>query len=240
MIKTKCTTKEGVSYIGHHQTGSDEFVIYNDQPLAAVPDNISGTHLVASKCFIDDKEYKITNLGGYVFFDTCITEIILPSTITTLSAASLEGMKKLVQADISLLKIEILEGYTFADDSELKYVLLPPTLKEIQSHAFYRCTNLECISFPKGVNKINESAFEGANNLKIIIFCGYKDIKQPLPFSIESVYVTKSYHEEYFCQIPVKHDYEVCHKLQITYKYNFQQNWRKNHYIFIFILLQIS
>ncbi len=68
--------------------------------------------------------------------------------------------------------IEVLESFAFGDSSSyfnnspLRQVVLPNTLKKIGAFAFANCKKLESIIIPHGVEEIDKSAFEGCVGLK--------------------------------------------------------------------------
>ena len=202
----KCKSSNGIEFNGF--TRNNGFILSNTRPNPSVPASTSGVFILPSKCTLEQIEYPITGVNGYVFYGTAITELIIPSTITSIDGAAFEGMKYLERADLSLAKVSEIGGYTLADNVKLKYVLFPPNLKSLESHVFYRCYSLEALTFPKSLKTISNEAFLEVTTLKTIIFCGFSDIYQTLPDSVEYVYVSDSYSDSKFCGISVKKGYQ--------------------------------
>ena len=147
----KCKSSNGIEFIGYYSKDKNGFILSNTRPNPSVPASTSGVFILPSKCTLEQIEYPITGVDGYVFYGTAITELIIPSTITSIDGAAFEGMKYLERADLSLAKVSEIGGYTLADNVKLKYVLFPPNLKSLESHVFYRCYSLETLTFPKSL-----------------------------------------------------------------------------------------
>lgn len=50
----------------------------------------------------------------------------------------------------------------------LTKIVIPATVRVIDTHAFYKCNNLEAITIPYGVERIEEAAFYGCSRLKAV------------------------------------------------------------------------
>ena len=73
-------------------------------------------------------------------------------------------------------KVEIKEGITNIPQAafsqpfiNLKEVIMPESITEIENDAFSSCANLENVIIPSNVTKIHDSAFKGCSKLKSII-----------------------------------------------------------------------
>lgn len=64
-----------------------------------------------------------------------------------------------VQANSSSAKVVAIKDRAFADETNLKNITLPSTLKEIGTEAFAGCTNLQSITLPESFEKIKAYAF---------------------------------------------------------------------------------
>ena len=82
-----------------------------------------------------------------------LTEANIPS------AVEFEGNRYLV------IKIN---GYAFADNTNLTAVTLPDGLVEIGNNAFYNCKNLESVTLPESLTTFGYDAFEGCKSLRAV------------------------------------------------------------------------
>ena len=204
-----CLSDDGTSYIGQ-VLNENEFSLYSDYHKPSVNYETQGPHFIPSYCKIGDKEYLITSIYGYVFYNTQITELYVPSTIKTIAGAAFEHMTYLVKADLSLLEIDQISQYTFADCFNLTYLYLPRTIKTIQYNTFYRCTKLTTILFPETFRVLEAGAFNLTSALRVVIFCGRHDPGLQLPSSVEKVYVTKYYLDDTFSNLKVQKRTAYC------------------------------
>ena len=66
--------------------------------------------------------------------------------------------------------IDCIDREAFCGMSDLKTLILPPTVKEIRESAFFDCTDLETIVFSNGLEYIADNAFAGCTSLKKVEF----------------------------------------------------------------------
>lgn len=77
--------------------------------------------------------------------------------------------------------VEIIDEYAFEDNTNLRKVVLPSSLKRIESHAFYQCEKLAIINFPENLEYIGEGCFELSQEInRLIIPMGIKCIPTSL------------------------------------------------------------
>ena len=199
-------------------TNDNEFIIGAEYQKAVIDVNIKGLFLIPSFCKIDGNEYEITSIWSYSFYESEITEIIVPKNIKMLHSAAFELMTKLIRADLSLLEITEINQYCFSRCFNLETILLPPLLTKINQKAFNNCSKLRIITLPFYIKEIDNQAFTSASALTTIIFCGLSDIKQKLPDSVVSVFVNHLYHDTTFCSKGVIRDFSLCPSLCFTCK----------------------
>ena len=65
--------------------------------------------------------------------------------------------------------LEIIEIYSFKSCKELKSIILPKSLQEINSNAFNKCISLKEIIFPENIKFIGPGSFLDCENLEKII-----------------------------------------------------------------------
>lgn len=78
---------------------------------------------------------------------------------------SISSLTKLDLSEVNLTKLPLM---AFSEATNMKSIILPDNLIEINEQDFYRCTSLESIIIPDGVTVIKEKAFEGCTSLASI------------------------------------------------------------------------
>lgn len=78
---------------------------------------------------------------------------------------SISSLTKLDLSEVNLSKLPLM---AFTEATNIKSIILPDNLIEINEQDFYKCTSLESIIIPDGVTIIKEKAFEGCTSLASI------------------------------------------------------------------------
>lgn len=115
--------------------------------LVNAPGNFSGGIVVIGE---DVTKVSRVELNAY--------EVWLPKTLSKIYS-SFEGFEKLVMSYCT--EITEIPQYFVCGDKKLKEIILPETIKTIESSAFGSVKNLEKISLPQGLTSIDYSAFAG-------------------------------------------------------------------------------
>ena len=121
---------------------------------------------------------------------TSLTEIGIPSTVTTIDPTGFQQAEKLERFDVNKNNTvySSVDGFLLSKDKTklvsfppakagTYYTLLPPTIETIGAQAFYAINKLENITIPEKVNRIEKFAFDQLVNLNTIAFLG----KHPIP-----------------------------------------------------------
>lgn len=87
----------------------------------------------------------------------------LPSTVIELKSYSFAGCKLLEYLDVS--NINTFEKFTFSNCSNLKEIILSPSLVKIGESTFAGCENLEVVDIPISVQEIGDAAFQDCKKL---------------------------------------------------------------------------
>lgn len=116
----------------------------------------------------------VTYIDTSAFEYSSITELYLPSTLTSISSFAFYGCENLTKVQISegLLSIGY---YSFAYCSNLAEIYIPDTVNYISAEAFIDCYSLEEITIPKSCQYIGSGAFSGCEALNSITFESTKD-----------------------------------------------------------------
>ncbi|MEG0872913.1 MAG: leucine-rich repeat domain-containing protein [Clostridia bacterium] len=86
-----------------------------------------------------------------------VSNVTVPSTVTSMRAYAFQNCRKLNKIDMSNSKIANIPGRSF-ENVGLSEILLPSTLKSIESQAFCG-TNLTNVTLPEGLTTIHNIAF---------------------------------------------------------------------------------
>lgn len=111
----------------------------------------------------------VSVLGEASIYNTQLSEITFPSTLTEIQYYALGNNSKLTSADLSKTAVSSIGLYAFTDCSSLSSVLLPDSLYEIAGAAFSRCKALSEITLPKNLGMIGQYAFIDTGLSKITV-----------------------------------------------------------------------
>ena len=136
---------------------------------------------------------------------TSLTEIGIPSTVTTIDPTGFQQAEKLEKFTVNKNNTvySSVDGFLLSKDKKTLvsfppakagtyYTLLPPTIETIGAQAFYAINNLKNITIPEKVNKIEKFAFDMTTELKTIAFLGKHPIAEanidPSAFNPDNVH----------------------------------------------------
>lgn len=111
----------------------------------------------------------ITSIGAKCFFNTRISEVRLPNSVTTIHERAFNNCTKLT-------KVSFGNGITDIGDSafllcsSLENIELPDSVINIGRKAFQECTSLKTVIIPDNVESIGEQAFAACSSLSSVIF----------------------------------------------------------------------
>ena len=109
----------------------------------------------------------VTSIGNQAFFsDYKLETISISSSVNTIGIRAFEGTKFLANYDDEFMVLG--NGILYKFFGNEKNVVLPQTVKSIQSYAFSYGNDLESITLPEGLTTIGFRAFEDCKNLKKI------------------------------------------------------------------------
>lgn len=125
---------------------------------------------------------KLTTINGLAFYNTGLTEITVPASLTKITAASAAGKNVGPFAGGVLRKVTFADGVTkslqgmFMGTTSLEEVVLPESLKTIDQNTFKDCSSLKKLSVGKSggenvldtVETINAGAFNGCSSLETL------------------------------------------------------------------------
>ena len=136
-------------------------------------------------------EQGVTKIGKYCFFDSWITEVIIPDSVTNIDSDAFMGCRQLKNIKLpnnlkyigseafalcsNLVNVYIPDSVTslgessFADCTSLESVSLSKNISVIRYGTFQNCAKLSEFQIPNNIRQIGSYAFEGCNSLNNII-----------------------------------------------------------------------
>lgn len=132
---------------------------------------------------------ELTTINGLAFYNTGLTEITIPASLTKITVASVAGKTVSPFAGGVLKKVTFANGVTkslqgmFMGTASLEEVALPESLKTIDQNTFKDCSNLKKLSVIKNeqeedtstgenvldtIENINAGAFNGCSSLEML------------------------------------------------------------------------
>lgn len=97
-----------------------------------------------------------------------LTDIVIPSGITTIEAGPFYGCTSMVSITIPD-SVTTIGTYAFNDCDNLISVTIPGSVANIGNGAFYKCDNLTDVIIQDGVSVIDSSAFSACEKLESIV-----------------------------------------------------------------------
>jgi hypothetical protein len=125
--------------------------------LSLVPHNVYVTENTVFKSSDGNWSYRFTD-GNSVGVEIVSGEAMVP-------AYKGAGAEVAVPREIDGYRVVAVGPYAFYENSELESVLLPDTVKLIDSYAFALCTALKDVRLPASLKTINECAFFACESL---------------------------------------------------------------------------
>lgn len=111
------------------------------------------------------KDYSVTTIGGFAFFEcTKLKSIVIPNGVTTIEQRAFEGCTGLTSLIIPN-SVTTIEAQAFQGCTGLTSVVMSDNVQNIGSDAFYACRNLASINIPNSLTSISDRTFHNCNSL---------------------------------------------------------------------------
>ncbi len=102
----------------------------------------------------------VKRIGHGAFYDSGLTSLDLPESVTEIDTAAFFGCYNLTSINIPE-GVSVIRHATFYECYELRSVNLPSSIKTIEDEAFLACKKLASVNIPNGVTRIGSNAFGG-------------------------------------------------------------------------------
>ena len=135
--------------------------------------SITGALSIPSSVTYNSTTYSVTSIDSYAFSGcTGLTSVTIPNSVTSIGGSAFSGCTGLTEVNITDLsawcKIDF--GSSEANPlyyakklklngTEIKDLVIPNDITEINDYAFYNCTGLTSITIPNSVTSIGSFAF---------------------------------------------------------------------------------
>ena len=141
----------------------------NNTASVAVAPGITIVDLtIPSEAEIDGKMYKVTHIEALGFSDCHASNIVIPSSVTSIGDSAFFDCQLLTQINISSNVTSIGNG-AFAGSFSLKDITIPSSVTNIGDHAFVGCLELKDLTIPSSVTNIGDNAFADCTYLDLVI-----------------------------------------------------------------------
>lgn len=168
--------KEGIKYIADYafsRVKCNEIVLPNSIEViganAFENANLNKINIPEGVLTVKDYAFRFINLD----------EIVIPSSIQNFGLDVFENFNYLNKVSISEGRTVLPSG--LLDNVRISQLILPSTLKTIESYALQDCNYISSIILPKGIESIDSYAFDGCYQLKYIYYQGteaeWKNVK---------------------------------------------------------------
>ena len=133
--------------------------------------------------------------------------------------------------------VEVIEEFAFADNTNLREIILPDSLRRIEDQAFFQCAKLSTIHLPYGLEYIGKECFELSSNInRLVIPLTVKKVFTSLfsdggvialphkDIELDYDYVPTEYLNMPFCGPAIISDNEMMYDFAESYDYNHFEN----------------
>ena len=117
----------------------------------------------------------LKKIGDYAFYNTSITNLDLPATLTELGGGAFSNCRLLENVTFNSANTSIGQ-YAFEYCAALKSVSLPKNLTTLNGRIFWNCQALSTISLPVTLQQIGDGCFAGTTLKSIVFPDGLKSI----------------------------------------------------------------
>ena len=202
--------------------------VYNKLPTIAKPMEVTfckiepAFPIIGGESFLEGE----TSIGNdYCSEKDNIKNIEFPRSLKTIESFAFSGYTSLLLTNIENTSLVTIKEWAFSNCSNLGYISLPSSLREIGSWAFEDC-GFKLLTIPENVNKIGDYAFAGCSELhqiklpRSIIHVGKSIFKNCR--SLKYIIIPKG-SKDNFCQL--MSEYEQLFLVEGSLRYYLMNIW---------------
>ena len=132
-----------------------------------------GCIILPEKVYCDGVNYEVAAIAPRAFWQSHVTEIQIPNSITRIGDAAFADAEDLYSITLPL-GLKVVSDYMLAG-TDVRHVVLPEGVTDIGTGAFEDCSALETLFLPATLLTVGDKAFRYCNNLREI----YSDATTP-------------------------------------------------------------
>ncbi len=127
-----------------------------------------GTLNIPATVTINGKEYSVTSIGDFAFYDySNLQSVTIPESVTSIGDFAFYDCSNLQSVTIPNSVTSIGES-AFKDCSSLQSVTIPNSVTSIGDYAFHYCSSLQSVTIPNSVTGIGGSVFRHCSSLQSV------------------------------------------------------------------------
>lgn len=174
---TRADIPEQIEGVGVTAIGSAAFADCYHLTDAAIPDSVTSIGDYAfGYCGLTEINIPsgVTSIDYAVFY-SCgnLAHVTIPSSVTSIGDSAFYRCRALTEITIPN-SVTSIGGNAFFDCSGLTSVTVPSSVTSLGRYAFYRCDSLMSVTIPDSVTSIGEYAFEYCRELTDVSYGGTK------------------------------------------------------------------
>lgn len=150
-------------------SGGLRYRVVNDDEVAVAPWVEAGTSryadvvIVPETVFYDGQNYRITTVADSAFYNSAVTEIQLPNSVTRIGRWAMADAFDLVSVTLPLHLEQVSCGMLAG--TALTSIIIPEGVTRIDDSAFEDCNLLHTVFLPSTLTKVGDYAFDGCHSL---------------------------------------------------------------------------
>lgn len=109
-------------------------------------------------------EQGVTKIGKYCFYDSSISEVIIPDSVTNIDSDAFMRCRQLKNINLPI-NLKYIGSEAFAGCSKLVNVCIPDSVTSLGESSFADCTSLEGLSLSKNISVIRYGTFQNCAKL---------------------------------------------------------------------------